>query len=291
MTAPAVFKVTPFYSDPARSQAESEILMDSACAAYDYSDYSVLADWALHCSSVSGREAKLVMLYWGSLLLETYLRIDPDSWNSGVFGPWVDTVFRDCVNRYYEAQDNKGSWAILGAILADMVLDQYPTKHLDRLNDHMFHSFNSRGVMIHEIKRTNSGIWYSYFSLAPMLRACQVVCESLARRLKAPLDWLFQYCLDPDSWPYRPKTGLLGRIQQMLYPHAPELDKPQRNGWGGNLYYEAGRMFSRPDWMDWAQPPFNQCIFRNTHPAKVCRTPLTKVEICGKIRATCPTEK
>jgi len=265
MHVPSSFYVTPYYKDNTQHDRDVEPLRVDAHTAYDASKQSggmnekvastILLDWALQCSEVVNKEAKFTMTFIGHLFLETYLNLDPESWNSGVFLPWVDIIYRECAEQSYWKNNNHGSWGILGCILSDKILNRNCKRHEARLADHMDQSWDSVGVMTHEIKRTNSGIWYSYFSLAPMLRACQLLNSPLIKRLESPLLWLFYYSKYPHRWPYRPMTGILGWLQNIVYPHADALQLPRTNDWPANLFLAAGQEFDNQRWKDYANRP------------------------------------
>lgn len=267
MSIPERFYVTPYYKNRTQHDLDTAPLFRDSHRAYDVQRTDIIQAWALGCSEVVNKEAKFTMTFMGHLFLETYLSTDTDSWNSGVFPPWVEYVYKPCAETFYWKANNQGSWGILGCILSDIVLGRDCKRHEQRIAQHMSYSWDELGVMTQAVKRTNSGIWYSYFSLAPLLRACHLLKSPLIEYLKVPLRWLFHYTLFPDKWPYRPRTGILGWLQRMLYPHSDKLELPRRNDWPANLFLAAGQHFGEQEWIDYAQRPFNEGIhiFRETY--------------------------
>jgi hypothetical protein len=216
---------------------------------------SLLLDWT-QCRVLLNDEAKLVMTYKGQLFLDVYRRL-------GVHCPgfvdWVRTVYRPGAESVYYEKNNRGAWGLLGCALADRILNRPMLPHIYRYYHLIAGATDNENRLYIECKRTNSGMWYSYFFLAPLLRVSQIIPTD-PWMLYGALDWLWQYILNPDSWPYRPKTGIAGWIQSKLYPHATELERPRKNDWPGNLYQVAGKIFGRGDWSNWAEsswrPPF-----------------------------------
>ena len=73
--------------------------------------------------------------------------------------------------------------------------------------------------MIEEVKREKNGIWYTYFSLAPLTASCWVIYNQTGEDLftiqkdsasiKKALDYLLYYNQHPQEWKYfkDPATG------------------------------------------------------------------------------------
>lgn len=276
MSVPSSLYITPYYKDPQAYEADVAQLRSDAHDAYDSSflgDYrtvgEILSAWALNCSEAINREAKFHLVWMGHLFLEAYLNTPTDEWNSGIFPPWVDNVYRRAVMDVYNHNNNQGSWGILGAVLADIIVGKEPKLHIDRFNRHLSQSWNGGGALIHEIKRTNSGIWYEYFSLAPMLRTCQLLDIPVTILFK-PLQFLWTYTSFPEAWPYKLPKGIFGKIWRWLYPCSDELELPRPVDWPANLFLEAGKGLEQsPDlyhqivareWKEYADLPLNHGI-------------------------------
>jgi len=261
--------VTPYYKNKYEYEASVHKLRTDAHKAYDAAFHrdvdtaaNILLAWSLRCSEAVNFEAKLHLVWMGHLFLEASLLMPEDEWNSGVFAPWVDLVYREAVQSVYWDDDNKGSWGILGAILTDLVTKGAYFSHIDRLLRHMSQSWEDDGTLVHEVKRTNSGIWYSYFSLAPMFRACDLLSyEGVGpEMLLAPLNFLWTYTRFPNKWPYRLPRGFMGWFWKLLYPCSDKLEMPNPKDWPANLLLEAGKKLGIQKWIDYADLPLNDGI-------------------------------
>jgi len=270
MKIPDRLYITPYYKDPAQNEKDQAPLEYWAALAYDEARWKdpleaqdILGRWGRTCLEVVNPEAEFALTYWGSLFLEAYLLMDPREWNSEEFLIWVNRVYRVCAWKSYYKTNNHGSWGILGTVLAYKVLGWDDWSCRSRFAEHVMDSSDDNGVMVQEIKRTNSGMRYSYFSLAPMLRTCQLLdAPGYAEVLRKPLAWLFQYCLAPETWPHKLPKGIRGWVWRKLYPCEDEVVLPRQDNEPGNLYYEAGKYLDVPEWVAWAKPPFWTNIFR-----------------------------
>lgn len=264
---PGCLTVTPYYRDKAQHGRDTQVLRRDSHLAVDLARrgeaaaaQEILLRWALTCVRVGNKEARLALVVMGHNFLEGYLRLNPEDWNSGVFRVWVQYVYAPAARAESESANNHGSWGLLGLALSSQVLGEDAGRVRDRLTIHMGQTWDARGRMVHEIKRTNSGIWYSYFSLAPLLRACQVLRHPDIWGLYRPLNWLWRYVQDPLAWPYRLPAGLWGKIRRLWHPCADELELPRPNDWPANLYLEAARQFNEPAWAAYARRPFNDGV-------------------------------
>jgi len=275
MTAPTNLFITPAYLNPAQSERDKAQLWQDCAWAYDQAflgpshwvqdPQNILSDWADHNKSLVNTEACLVMTYKGQLFLEAYLLLI-NRWGfqrMKNFEDWVASVFRGGAAMIYSRYSNWGAWGLLGCTLADTILGKSLVPHSNRFNELISKATDDHGALWIEAERTNSGMWYSYFCLAPMLRVAQLLPVD-KWMLYDPLCWLWQYVLDPQSWPYKPKKGFWGFIQNIFKPHASKLELPKKNDWPGDLYHVAGIEFERNDWRDWGTgPPYWTDIFRH----------------------------
>lgn len=271
---PAYLYVTPYYKNPIQHREDKAQLKEDAFFAFDNAltkpdeVAALLRAWAGQCGLPANAEGRLALVEYGHLFLEAYLRLESDAWTRGLFRSWVRYVYGPCAKIEAGFMNNRGSWGHLGLALSDWVLGRiFDT---ERLDDHMVYSWDEKGTMIREVARTNSGLWYSYFSLAPMLRACQVVNHPKIENLLKPLSWLWSYCLLSPSvlertWPYKLPNGLFGNAWRWLYPCADKLELPSQNDWPANLFAAAGEQFNVRRWVGYAQLPINGgvSIFRD----------------------------
>jgi len=280
-SVPKEFYVTPYYIDKEANAADKAKLQSDTWMAYDLAwkasrmnqggvvretlvrqVENIILDWALNCSGVGNDEARLVMTYKAQLFIEAYLLLDHDEWNSGVFLPWVDTVYWPCAETESWSANNHGAWGILGTVLSGIALKKsLYVAHRCILREHVEQAVGPGGVMVHEVERYKGGIWYSYFALAPYLRAAQLLgAADVIQTLMEPLQWLFYYCQWPQDWPWMQPPWwkrFLWKVFPGLKNCPDELWVPKPNDWGGNLYRAAGMQYGHQGWLDWAGvPPF-----------------------------------
>jgi len=266
MTAPAHLYITPAYLNPAQADKDKAQLQQDSLWAYDQAwlgpDLWVedprhqLLDWATNNKSLVNMEANLVMSFKGQLFLEAY-RLLTARWELPripEFEAWVKNVYRPGAEAIYPRYSNWGAWGLLGCTLSDIILKWDRSSNIFRFNQLISKATDDHGALWIEEGRTNSGIWYSYFTIAPILRVAQLLPVD-KYMLYDPLCWLWQYVVNPQSWPYKPKTGIWGFIQNIFKPHASQLELPRKDDWPANLYYVAGLIFDRVDWRTWGQPP------------------------------------
>jgi hypothetical protein len=252
---PKELYVTPYYMNPAKSAEESRELMEDSWNAYDrrYTNpefsVSVLRKGS-ECTKMLNIEAHLKMVVHGSLLLTTYLDLH---YTDPKFEEWVYETYATSCFIFSPGNTNMACWSMLGRVLRDVVLHGRSMAG-DGVRALLSHITDSDGVMIYEIKRTNSGIWYSYYALAPLFKAASL-CGVDPWLFHKPLSWLWKYVQHPQTWPYTPKRGFLGWIQNLLFPHSSGLELPRKDDWPANLFYVAGRVLSNDDWLHWGNPP------------------------------------
>ncbi|MBI4837237.1 MAG: alginate lyase family protein [Candidatus Portnoybacteria bacterium] len=220
-----------------------------------------MAAWSSNCREAKSGESKLYLVYGGFRFLRAYQYLENFDWNRGPFKVWLQHVYRPAAEEIKKSANNWGSWGHLGCIMTDSILaPEFLDRDADDLEAHIKRSIGPNGILVYETKRTLAGIWYSYFSLAPMFRAAMELDRHGSKNLYSLIlpgfDWFFRYCVDPDSWPYRPLPGFLGEIQKQIWPHAGYLQKPYvKNGWPAHLLETAARVYDRPQWLQWVQPP------------------------------------
>ena len=262
--------ITPYYDDPERSELERMQLTLDSWACYDAAvagnydrTLEIILSW-MSCLECVNDEAKLVMLIKGQLFLEAFLLLPKalQEDTTTAFEFWLKHVYHKCVSRFWKASNNRGAWAILGFALECKVFDLRLSNY--RWNMFISQATNSNGKLWIEAKRTNSGMWYSYYTLAPLLRASQLLTVN-KYMLRPALDWLFFYVKNPDLWPFKPQRGPIGWLQRWWHPCADFREDPQPRGWPHNLYHVAGKMFKRDDWLQWGgEPPYEGVnIFRH----------------------------
>lgn len=268
--------IPPYYKDYEGNRAAQRILDEQTNATLYWSlmyrlhnkqeiEYALktetfLLTWALNFNDVKNHEALLYMVYKGHKFLTAYDHITEYNWNRVPFQIWIDSIYKGLAEKLIKMPNNQGSWGWLGFIHSLVITERPLRPYLDKFVNHIKTNIDyNTGEMVLEVKRTNSGMWYSYFSLAPMLMTCAIfrryLEEDLLLLIEPALDWLFKFCLNPDSWPHRPARGLLGKIQRLMYPCSNNLQIPMSFNWPGNMYEIASWLFyHKPEWEEWINP-------------------------------------
>jgi hypothetical protein len=278
--------VQPFYYwDPKRSEAAKKRLSDDASAAYAlalaypleqgqrrglYADeaISLLNGWATVNRRVSGSDGPLIMCYAGlPMIFAADLLWDYGGWTDegrGRFRTWVESVFLRCAKQIRNRPNNWGCWGIFASIAASHLLDDRAAvlADIESLKQRIAESIAPNGELPHENRRTNSGMWYTYFSLGPLTGAAWVAWNATGtnlfeytapngRTIKQALDRFFYYCQNPQAWPYRKPPGWRGWLLDLAYASSDTLIVPAPQGIGGNLYEAMSWIYHQTQWEDW----------------------------------------
>lgn len=256
---PNIFTPTDYYSDIDQARIDRKRIFEDSTKSYlaakakDYSTVKdILLSWASINRGVGNNEGRSIMLYRGHLFLKAYLMLGE---KLPLFESWVINVFEQCADDLYGRKNNYGSWAILGKALSHKVkFGSLEDGHVfwDRIDSYLDNCSTNDGRMWRECLRTNSGIWYSYFALAPLFEAIYLTRYPDVGQFLKCLSWLFQYANNPQSWPYKPLPWILGIIQGWIWPHCKELEMPHCWGWPGNLFKVAGEYFNIEAWSKYA---------------------------------------
>ena len=105
-------------------------------------------------------------------------------------------------------------------------------------------------------------MWYTYFALCPLTCSANIATNATTKdyfnyttadgkSLKLALDSFFNYCKDPDSWPYEKPSGLIGAFHNIFYPSAEYIKIPRPDSWPGNLYEAMLGVYSVEKWEQW----------------------------------------
>lgn len=125
----------------------------------------------------------------------------------------------------------------------DIRMFQEKTSYMILSRDNMF---GKAGELWQENLRNNSGMWYYYYTLAPMLKTAWLLRTNLFPLLERTLDIFYRYCLQPETWPYKklvccwPFTSL----QQWLWPSSDTVEIVGKN----EVLQVAGYIYNRSDW-------------------------------------------
>lgn len=233
------FAVPGYYDKPEEHRANSLAIQHDAFAAYcsalayrlsdekKYGEKAVyfLNTWASVNKKYSEHDGVLVMAYSGSgLMIGAELMADTEIWkeeDKEIFRQWILNVYRPAVNEIRVHKNNWADWGRFGSLLAASFLNDSAevAENVRLIKSDLFEKISADGSMPEETRRGNNGIWYTYFSLAPMTSACWLVYNLTGENLftweendtsmKKALDYLLYYEQHPDEWTFHqhPNTG------------------------------------------------------------------------------------
>jgi hypothetical protein len=207
----------------------SDALDAYACAlAYQLSGRKKYADqalqfinaWSFQNKGYSGYDGNLVMAYSGSaMIMAGELLYNYKGWKAGdkiAYLKWARNVYEKCVNEIRGKKNNWGDWGRFGSVLVAHLLDDPVQMDVNSglIKSDLFQKIEADGHMPEESRRKANGIWYTYFSLAPITAAAWVIFQSKGedlfdmekegRSVKTALDYLHYHQLNPGQWPWFP---------------------------------------------------------------------------------------
>jgi hypothetical protein len=270
--APAVFDAPAISVDNPGHQAAFRLLGSDVWAAYamavlyrlddspareTYGDKAleVLNAWASNNHGVSGGDGHLMMAYGGvGLIQAAQLMRSSSRWSDPdrqQFESWVRTVFLGSCSAIRGRRNNWGDWGILGAITAHNFLGERFALEADatQMRNKIDRRINSSGILPEEVHRGSAGLWYTYFSLAPLTAAAHILYNAElvdffnyvppgGGGLRLALDYLFTYCLDPGSWPHH--SGNL-------------VNPPSPDTFYGTLFEAMAEIYGDADYAAWVE--------------------------------------
>lgn len=233
------FSVPGFYFNMQAHRASSAALSGDAFGAYacalsyrlsGNSKYGkkacyFLNAWASINKKYSEYDGELVMAYNGSaLLMAAELMFDSNIWKKREkeqFGNWVVNIYRKATNAIRIKPNNWADWGRFGSLLSASFLNdkEEVQTNIQLIKSDLNHKIASDGSMTEEVKREKNGIWYTYFSLAPITASCWVaynltgenlfMSEKEGLLIKRALDYLLYYTQHPNEWPWfsNPRDG------------------------------------------------------------------------------------
>ncbi|MDR1023962.1 MAG: alginate lyase family protein [Prevotellaceae bacterium] len=228
----ADFAVPGFYDKPHEHRATSLAIQQDAFAAYAAAlayalsgeeKYGAKAAYILNAWSrvnkkYSEHDGVLVMTYSGAgLMIAAELMKDAALWSESdknEFRKWVAGVYQKAANeiRATPHVNNWADWGRFGSLLAASFLDDSAevAENVRLIKTTLFEKIAPDSSLPDETKRGGNGIWYTYFSLAPMTAACWVAynltdenlfaLEQNGVSIKAALDYLAYYTDHPAAW-------------------------------------------------------------------------------------------
>jgi hypothetical protein len=263
----ADFQVPGYYSDSANHRKNSKALQSDsfdayACAlAYQLSGdkkyvgeaIRFLNAWAGLNKTYSDHDGSLVMAYSGTgMVMAAELLANYKGWKNEerkAFFVWVKEVYRKSAHEIRNRKNNWADWGRFGSILSAALLnDETEIKENVRLiKSDLFDKIAADGHMPHETARGANGIWYTYFSLAPITAACWVAYNVTGenifaytrdnRSIKTALDYLHHYSMNTAEWPWFKK---------------PNMGGPGK--WPGNLFEAMSGIYNDQNYAAYAEP-------------------------------------
>lgn len=261
------FAVPGFYVDPDGHRNNSKSLQSDSFNAYacalayrlsgkkKYGKKAIyfLNAWADKNKGYSEADGPLVMSYSGpGLLIAADLMKDQPIWKASQqasFTNWVATVYRKASNEIRNRKNNWADWGRYGSVLSAVYLDdaEEMAENIRLIKSDLFEKIAADGHMPEEVRRQDRGLWYTYFSLAPITAACWVILQAEGtdllhwkengQSIQLGLDYLLHFVKDPDKWPWHPKQR----------PGSPE-------SWPGNLFEAMEEIYDDPEYGTYAKP-------------------------------------
>jgi hypothetical protein len=259
-----------YYDDPDGSMAAKHLIHGDGFAAYtcalayqldessqriQYASKAVeiLNSWATINETVSGVDGNEYMCCGGiGLILAADLLWDYDGWNltdRNSFEDWVSSVFQNSANTLKTISANRGCWGIWASISAAYLLDDEQTINadIDRIKDRVSWYIAEDGHIPLETNSGSSGMWYTYYALAPLTAACQVAFNATgtnlfnymstnSRSIRLALNFFIYYLEHPDEWPFYGGEDLM-----TLGPHSS----------AGQLYMAMASIYEDDGYENW----------------------------------------
>jgi len=267
-TAPSTLRIPGYYTDPSGNATAKTILeIQTSAALYWALRYKLtglaedgyragqhLIKWGITTTNIEGRETEFQLIYEGHKFIQALDYLGDFDWNKVPFQIWLHRVYQPIAKKFaLRNTNNQGAWGWCGYLRSQKHLGGITAPMRDAFLQHVLNAIDAQSQMKYEIKRTNSALWYINFALAPYARVMFDLLEedyNLFGFIEKTLDWYFQYCLEPESWPYRLPTNWLARwLTQLVYPCSDTLEIPKPNDWPANLLEAlATRVFDKPEW-------------------------------------------
>lgn len=263
----ADFSVPGFYKDAEGHRTSSRSLQADSFNAYacalayklngddKYAEKAIyfLKSWAETNTGYSDADGPLVMSYSGpGLLIAADLLNSEEIWDDkdkDQFKRWVKEVYREACNEIRTRKNNWADWGRYGSVLSAVFLDDHEEmrENIRLIKSDLFHKIAKDGHMPEEVRRQDRGLWYTYFSLAPITAACWAILQSEGtdlfryeqdgQTIKSALDYLLHYVKDPGSWPWHENQR----------PGSPD-------SWPGNLMEAMEGIYGDEAYGDYAAP-------------------------------------
>ena len=198
----ADFSVPGFYKKPEEHIKNSKSLATDAFNAYacalawqlsgeeKYAKHALylINAWSSVNKCYSESDGTLVMSYTGSaMVMAAELMYHCPVWRNEdklLFTNWVKNVYRKATNEIRTKKNNWADWGRFGSILSAYYLDDTAElkENIRLFKSDIFDKIAEDGHMPAETRRGANGIWYTYFSLAPMTASAWVAFNATGRK-------------------------------------------------------------------------------------------------------------
>lgn len=173
------------------------------------------------------------------------------------FSSWVINVYRKNTDTYLhdsiEFRDNSASWANLGRILSHIWLqdDKALQDDIAYTKNTIVEQINSAAILPKEVDRGATGMWYTYFTLAPMSASAMIIYNETGENLfkfknssgvtiENALDVFFGHSVNTTTFPW--KNGSRGML-------------PTPSNRGGDIFESLSFFLNKPEWRAWTTSP------------------------------------
>ena len=235
------FSVPGFYSDKEGQRAMAKKLHADAFAAYCTAlAYTLNGEkkyvqkalyfmnaWATINKKYSQFDGPVVLSYAGAglMIAAELLKNDP-FWaenDLNQFKNWTINVYQKATHFLRERPNNIADWARFANLLSANFLDDQKELSftIALIKNDLFEKIAADGHLIEEVKREEKGLWYTYFSLAPLTASMWCIYNATGENLftvskagksvRKAIDYLFYYNQHPTEWPwfYNPDVDTL----------------------------------------------------------------------------------
>lgn len=226
------FSVPGFYSDKEGQRAMAKKLHTDAFAAYctalaytlngeqKYASKALyfINSWATINKKYSDFDGPVVLSYAGAglMIAAELLKNDP-LWTKNDrdhFKTWTVKVYQKATHFLRERPNNIADWARFAHLLSANFLDDQKELSftIALIKADLFEKIAADGHLIEEVKRGEKGLWYTYFSLAPLTASMWCIYNATGENLfaakkdgksiKQAIDYLYYYNQHPTEWPW-----------------------------------------------------------------------------------------
>lgn len=216
--------------------------------------------WGSINKKYSESDGPLVTCYSGTaMIIAAELMRDYKGWKKNdkqLFSQWIINVYQKASNEIRNRKNNWADWGRLGSALSAYYLDDEKemNENIRLIKSDLFDKIADDGHMPEETRRGANGIWYTYFSLAPITATAWVVYNTTGenifamqkdnRSIKTALDYLLYYNQHPKEWKWfdNPAQGV------------PGTSFPVSAFWPANLIDAMTGIYNDPQYLKYVAP-------------------------------------